>query len=65
LKILIDSGFDPSDYDNIAIQWAASCGNLEIVKRLLQDDRVDPSTEYNLAIRWAAEYGHLEVVKLL
>jgi len=59
------AAFDPSVYDNFAIQWAAEKGNASVAERLLKDPRVNPATNNNFAIRWASTLGHIQVVKLL
>ena len=65
VKILIDSGQDPSVADNYAIRYSSLKGHTDVVKLLLDDSRVDPSDNNNYAIRNASSNGHTDIVKIL
>ena len=59
---LINRGYDPSKYNNYAINNASRFGHLSVVYRLLQDERVNPTDE---TIYWPSNYGYLPIVELL
>jgi len=59
---------DPSDMDNLAIQYVARNGYLDVMKYLMSLDKkygIDPSASDNYAIRYASWNGHLDIVKYL
>lgn len=62
---LLQEGFDPSSYDNIAIQEASYHGQIEIIERLLQYPGVDPSVNDNFVFSFAATHGEIKVLKRL
>ncbi|KAJ3318151.1 hypothetical protein HDV06_000780 [Boothiomyces sp. JEL0866] len=63
VKLLLENGADPSDYNNDALFSATQTGSLEIVELLLRDPRVDPSDMDSIAFRNACSNGHYEIVK--
>ena len=65
VRILLNNGVDPTEYDNMALEICSIYGHAELVKLLLQDPRVDPSQNENYSIQLASEYGQTEVVKIL
>jgi hypothetical protein len=63
-RILANSRIPESAY-NAALQSAASCGNVEIVKLTLADPRTDSTADRNEAVRNAIYHRHSEIVDLL
>ncbi|KAJ3270434.1 hypothetical protein HDV01_007844 [Terramyces sp. JEL0728] len=63
VKLLLENGADPSDFNNDALFSATQTGSLEIVELLLRDPRVDPSDMQSIAFRNACSNGHYEIVK--
>ena len=65
VKLLIESGVDPSIKGNWAITWASNDGHKDIGELLVKDKRVNPADRGNDAILWAAHNKYKEIVRLL
>lgn len=66
-RLLLDKRVDPTSYENSAIIFAVTTGNLEVVKVLLKDERVSANTddvEGKSCLMIACENGDIEMVKL-
>ena len=60
-RLLQDPRIQLSTQENRAIEFAADCGHVDIVKRLLQSQTIDPSE----ALESACRQGHYELFDLL
>jgi hypothetical protein len=71
VSVLLDAGYDPSTYDNVAIiqtflpDYKNELIRYKLIKILLQDPRTNPATDNNFPIREASLMGYTEIVKLL
>ena len=48
-----------------ALEWAAKCGNVDIIKWLCDDDRTCDLLRQGSPVGWAAYAGHAEAARLL
>ena len=65
IKELLETGADPSVYNDFGIKIASYKGNKELVELLLADHRVDQNNSVCKAIRLAAMEDHTDIVDLL
>src|SRR6185436_2766810 len=64
IKYLVKLGADIHEDNDIALQWSAANGYIDIVKYLIEHG-ADIAANYNYALRWSVKFGHIEVVKYL
>lgn len=61
----IIESIDPTKNNNLGIRLAATYGNVEILKKLLEIKNVNPADLDNRAFQDAAKYGNIEIIKIL
>jgi len=61
---MIKQGINIHAWDDYALRWSASNGNINVVKFLVENG-ADIHAMDDETLRWSAENGHIDVVKFL